>query len=118
MSPAHFLGAGAPGVSPSRDSRLGCPAPRKLSAREGLHEAREALVHGTCIGGVAQHCLTEQAVHGGPCGAGQAAKEGVVLPRQLRRDGLGSSQASPSALLTDNAGTSPKSGVNGGRGGT
>lgn len=75
-------------------------------------------MHGTCIGGVAQHCLTEQAVHGGPCGAGQAAKEGVVLPRQLRRDGLGSSQASPSALLTDNAGTSPKSGVNGGRGGT
>lgn len=94
MSPAHLPGAGVPGVSPSRDSRLGCPAPRKLRAREGLHEAREALVHGTCIGGVAQHCLTEQAAHGGPCRAGQAAKERLVPPRQLRRDGLGSSQAS------------------------
>lgn len=68
-------------------------------------------MHGTCIGGVAQHCLTEQAVPGCPCRAGQAAKEGLVPPRQLRRDGLGSSQASPSALPIDNAGTSPKLGM-------
>lgn len=70
-------------------------------------------MHGTCIGGVAQHCLVEQAAHGGPCGAGQAAKEGLVPPRQIRRDGLGSSQASLSALLIDNAETSPKSGMMG-----
>lgn len=48
---------------------------------------------------------------GGPCGNGQAAKEGLVPPRQLRRDGLGSSQAPPSALPIYNAGTSPKSGM-------
>lgn len=52
----------------------------------------------------------------GLCRAGQAAKEGLVPPRQLRKDGLGSSQASPSALLIGNGGTSPKSGMMGGQG--